>query len=195
MKRLGYSSWILILFLLALPLVVVSSANAGQEGTESTKLVREVTLAGLRPGKDAVESAYRRFGKENVDKHLSTDTTVSWRDECNHQELTVGIGPSGVIREVTVGPPIAVTDADCFQKAYSREVRARFGSGRGLLLGDRCGRVREISTASLGPRAHPRTEMTSWNPMCTALMGRANVRRSDWKLPATHPRIGWRESS
>jgi hypothetical protein len=142
MGRFRFSSGTAISLLLALLPAIASSPHPSQKGTETAKQVKENALAGLRPGRDIAEKAYQRFGKEP----LSTDTgSVSWGNECNRQELTLALDSSGVIQSVTVGPVVGVViDADCELKAYSREVRAKLGSGRGLLLRDRCDRIQRI---------------------------------------------------
>lgn len=104
----------------------------------------ETKLAGLRPGKDTIESADRRFEKGNVNKFLADDSSSSWRDSCNYQELAVTVTPAGIIQSVAVHPATVSIDADCGLDQYSRKARARFGSGRGLAFRDRCERIKEV---------------------------------------------------
>jgi hypothetical protein len=144
MGRFRFSSVVAILLLLTLWPVVAPPTHASRKEAENPKQVKEDALAGLRPGRDTIEKAYRRFGKDRVDQGQSTDSSISWRDVCNHQGLTVAIDSNGVIQEVIVGPEVGVTTADCDAKSYSREVRAKFGSGHGLLLRDHCDRIQKV---------------------------------------------------
>ena len=85
---------------------------------EANKISRtqEDRLAGLQPGKDTIETAHKRFGKDpgwQMDSNL-----VSWRDDCNNQGLFVSFESNGVIQTVRVGPPNGTLNADCNEKGY-----------------------------------------------------------------------------
>ena len=126
--------------------VASSSSQVAEHGSDSRRQVMEYEIAGLRPGRDEVDKAYRRFGKDQIDKYLSKPDSAVWVDVCNFQMLTVTFDRNNVIRDVTIQHSPGVTDADCAPKAYSRAVRARMGGTRhGLVFRDRCDRVQEIS--------------------------------------------------
>ncbi len=141
--------------LLSISLFVPSKAqdknSAGrplsQFRNNSSRKVVEHEIAGLRPGGDTIEKAYHRFGKNIL---LSQPGSAVWVDHCNHQMLTVAFNPNGIIREIEVEPPPWGQNIDCSPGSYSRGVRARMGgTGRGLVLRDRCDRVREVYGAPL----------------------------------------------
>lgn len=104
---------------------------------------REDRLAGLRPGRDSIEQAYRRFGKERADRTLSSAASPVWIDNCNHEQVIVQASSRQVINRITVTPTPGVTTADCDLKAYGRNARA-FGTGHGLVFKDDCSRVKEL---------------------------------------------------
>lgn len=137
MKRASKRFWQLVSILAILAFALPTG--------KGSKKVEEDTLAGLRPGKDSIQRAYQRFGKESIgESPLGGPGVVDVQDFCTHQELFLTLDSSGLIQEVAVGHELADTDADCTPHSYSREVRAKFGSGRGLLFRDRCERIQEI---------------------------------------------------
>ena len=118
--------------LLCSALVVIAGGNL--------KTVRETKLAGLRPGIDTIDAAYKRY-REGFRDHAFDN---SWRDGCNHVELVVDAEATGLIREVRVETEIGIANNDCTQGSYSREVRSRFGSSHNLVYRDRCERIQQI---------------------------------------------------
>ena len=145
--------------LLAVPAVAQDEGSAGPRSSQisqhekgNTKQTIENEIAGLRPGKDTVEKAYRRFHKDRVIKDLSPPGSALWMDNCNHQTLTVGFDAKGIIREVRIAPA-PVSNADCNPKAYERSTRARIGATRrGLLFRDSCDRIEQIYGAPQSQR-------------------------------------------
>lgn len=109
-----------------------------------SKELREKSLAGLKPGKDTLQNAIRRFGPSNDAAQSDPPRFVVWRDVCNHQQVLVAMDESGLIRAVVVEQELAIATSDCTPGSYARKVRERFGSGRGLLYGDHCERIQEL---------------------------------------------------
>jgi hypothetical protein len=104
--------------------------------------VRENKIAGLRPGHDTVEKAKTIFGRDpdqNADSRQN-----SWFDLCGSQRAVIAFDSNNVIQSVTVEQMLPREIVDCNDKAYSRSVRVKFGSSRGLFRGDRCERITEI---------------------------------------------------
>jgi hypothetical protein len=137
--------------LLAVPGVAQDEGSAGPRSSQisqhekvSTKQTIENEIAGLHPGKDTIEKAYRRFHKDRVIKEFSSPGSALWMDPCNNQTLTVGFDAKGIIREVRIAPA-PMSNADCNPKAYERSTRARIGgTRRGLLFRDSCDRIEQI---------------------------------------------------
>ena len=125
-------------------LLITLLASQTSLGAEiNTKQVVEYKIAGLRPGRDTIERAYRRFHKSRMVKELSAPHSAVWLDPCNHQMLTVAFDAKGIIRDITVQR--YPSEVDCAPKAYKTSVRARMGStGRGLIFGDSCERIQRI---------------------------------------------------
>jgi len=122
-----------------------TSPQAPNHGKANSKQVIEDKIAGLRPGRDTIEKAYDRFGRNRVIEDLSPAGSASWLDPCNHQELTVAFEPNRVIRQVRIQPEPSESIVDCSAKSYSRSVRTRMGgTGHGLVFRDRCERIRQV---------------------------------------------------
>jgi hypothetical protein len=110
------------------------------------KRVNELTLAGLQPGKDVLEKAFKRFGAESKIRAVDDANAHSWHPGCPMDDLLVEAGPNGLIQNVTVSVS-HLTDhmiVDCSDRGVSRKFRSRTASGRNLLLRDRCARIEEI---------------------------------------------------
>ena len=142
MRRASRRFWLLV------SVVVGVAALAMQAGSRAggLKRVNELTLAGLQPGKDRIEKASLKFGKEFNIKALEDPNSHSWPVDCFSGDLVIEAGPDGLIRSITVSVSHVVYEmiVDCTDRSASRKFRRRFGSGRNLLLHDRCRRVEEI---------------------------------------------------
>lgn len=62
----------------------------------------EQKLAGLRPGKDAVQRAHRRFGKGGAIR-LSA-RSFAWVSSCNREQVAIDLASNDSIDQITVGP-------------------------------------------------------------------------------------------
>lgn len=109
--------------------------------TGEPKPVKETKLAGLRPGIDTIQNAYNRFGTDNVDSRIGN----AWIDSCNVQELLVKLNSNlGITQLIVERPPDRGFNPDCGLNEYGGKWRARFRSGHGLLLHDRCSRIQDL---------------------------------------------------
>ena len=111
--------------------------------TAATQRNDELSLAGLRPGRDDMTKAERLFRKPSATKYDGTNKI--WQDPCRHQLLSIIPDPNGTIQEVRVAQTnvnSASTDA-CASAAesHSRDSHSRWITGHGLVIGDACSRV------------------------------------------------------
>lgn len=127
--------------------------------------VNELTLAGLRPGKDTFSSAEKRYktkflvekekekGREK-DKEKAPDKTEDkfeekganfkeWLDDCRGRSLKVELDAKGVIQSVTISA-LAPQDGVCKDKAGDILNTRYWMTGRGLRLSDPRDRIIEI---------------------------------------------------
>jgi hypothetical protein len=102
----------------------------------------ELTLAGLRPGRDDIAKAERLFRKPSATKYDGTNKI--WQDRCRNQLLSIIPDSGGTIMEVRVAQASAepsskpVSTEDCASPAESH---LRWTTGHGLVVGDSCSRV------------------------------------------------------
>ena len=127
-------------------LLVARALPSGAQSPDSAKRANELTLAGLRPGKDTLAAAKKRFGAAHLrpDKSNREHTKV-WLDNCTGRSLSVEIDEKGVIQSVTVGRLLAGS-ADCTGSPdrHSPIRTDNLKTGRGLKLGDPRDRVVEL---------------------------------------------------
>jgi hypothetical protein len=141
LRRASKRFWLLVSVVAVVVLALQVGLRAG-----GPKRVNELTLAGLQPGRDALEKASKIFGEESKINTFNDANTHIWQGGCFLDDLVIEAGPNGLIRNVTVSVS-HVTDrmvVDCEDLGASRNFRSRIGSGRNLLLRDRCGRIEEI---------------------------------------------------
>jgi len=102
----------------------------------------ELTLAGLRPGRDDIDKAERMFRKPSSTKFDGTNKI--WQDPCHHQLLSIIPDSDGKILEVRVAQTNSAPNAKpvstqgCTSPAESHP---RWTTGHGLVVGNPCSRV------------------------------------------------------
>jgi hypothetical protein len=141
LRRASKRFWLLV------SVVAGAAALAMQVGSHAERKgrVNELTLAGLRPGRDAITAPAKQFRGLTLDAAV-TDAYV-WGDICTHRELRVEADASGggVVKTVSVGlkykPEIM---AKCAASVLDPKRLGRIASGHGLQLGDACGRIEEM---------------------------------------------------
>jgi hypothetical protein len=119
----------------------------------------ELTLAGLRPGRDDLAKAQKLFRKPSLTKFDGTNPI--WHDACRNQNLSIITDPdSGTIQEVRVSennskfasatPSSTVAESNCASRAA---MPSRWLTGHGLLIGSSCSRTFELygQPGSRGP--------------------------------------------
>jgi hypothetical protein len=108
-----------------------ASASVGAK-RDSAARNDELTLAGLRPGRDALAKAEHLFSKP-VSRG---DSGTVWRDECRHEALSLFTDSEGMIIQITVAEGAADPKHECASPGRSHWV-----TGHGLVIGDSSDRV------------------------------------------------------
>jgi hypothetical protein len=107
----------------------------------------ELTLAGLRPGRDAMTKAVHIFPRSSAIADGGANRT--WHDDCRRELLSIIADSDGGIIEVraaqAAGPKHPCRDADATTN--------RWITGHGLVVGDACSRVTALygQPGSRGP--------------------------------------------
>jgi hypothetical protein len=112
--------------------------------TAATQRNDELTLAGLRPGRDDMTKAERLFRKPSATKYDGTNKI--WQDSCRHQLLSIIPDPDGTILEVRVAQANPSTNSNVGSASAAGctstgESHSRWITGHGLVIGDACSRV------------------------------------------------------
>jgi len=128
---------------LAAIFLILPLASPAAPGEREPERANELTLAGLRPGYDKIESPKKIFRSLERDE-AAVDGYV-WGDICTHRDLRVEVDAHHLVRTVTVSSYYkSEILAKCLETVMAPERLKKLKSGRGLLLGDACSRVTEI---------------------------------------------------
>lgn len=113
--------------------------------TQGTKRVNELTLAGLRPGKDTLVEASRIFKPEHAARD-SRPESPEWADGCTGRFVRLEIGRANLIEGVTVSS-LGSSNAECraIPPAWLQAKLLRTGRGVGL------GSSKSNVTSTYGP--------------------------------------------
>jgi hypothetical protein len=165
LKRALTKSW-LCASALGVSLALAGAAGgAPQEPTPKSHIANELTLAGLRPGKDDFAAAEKRYKSKLLRTRAKSDEAKAkpedgsdksaengkdkaedireWLDDCHGRSLRLGLDAKGTILSVTISA-LASTDGDCKNKPADFLNWRNWMTGRGLRLGDPRDRILEI---------------------------------------------------
>jgi hypothetical protein len=114
--------------------------------------VNELTVAGLRPGRDKILDPQKSFRELRLDP--DSKDALLWGDICTHRQMRIEVNAEKKIQTVTLSygykPEIR---AKCAPSVDSPETLKLVQTGHGLNLGDPCLRVSQIygQAESQGP--------------------------------------------
>ena len=147
----------------ALAVLFVSAAAWAQQNAQP-KPVGELTLAGLRPGRDSLAVALKRYKA----KYSSNDAGAAgekpserqWGDACTGHTLSLSADAHGVIEKITVSSLVPL-DGKCEDRRTDALGEKDWVTGRGLHLGDPQDRVAELygEPDSSGPSVRGSNEL------------------------------------
>ena len=108
----------------------------------------ELTLAGLRPGRDAMTKALHMFPKSPAIGDGGASRT--WRDGCRHELLSIIADSDGTIIEIRAAESVVDPKQPCRDRDTTP---SHWVTGHGLVLGDSCSRVTALygQPGSRGP--------------------------------------------
>jgi hypothetical protein len=101
----------------------------------------ELTLAGLRPGRDELAKALHVFAGHPAIGYGGASRT--WRDDCRHQQLSIIADSDGTILQIQVSEITSDSHYKCNHPDVDSGTNSasRWVTGHGLLVGDSCSRV------------------------------------------------------
>jgi len=111
--------------------------------------VNELTLAGLRPGRDSLGDALKHFKAKYSSSssprgpdQAETSETKEWGDACTGHSLTVELDGHGLIEAITLSSLIP-QDGKCVDRRIDALNMKDWATGNGLRIGDPRNRVTE----------------------------------------------------
>lgn len=155
--RLGWTRFSLCTSV-ALVLAAKAAVAAPQRGG-AVLHANELTLAGLRPGRDSLKAAAKRYNT----KYLATDTaevSKQWRDTCTGRLLDLELDGHALIDVITVSQ-LAPHDGKCDDRRLDPMDTRDWVTGSGLKLGDPENRVTDLygEPQDSGPAEKDGTEL------------------------------------
>ncbi len=147
----------------AIAVLFVSAAASAQHDAQSDaqpKAYTELTLAGLRPGRDSLAVAVKHYKAKYSSSGEGLAGEKQWGDACTGHSLTLNIDAHGVIQEITVSS-LGPQDGKCESRRTDILDEMDWITGQGLHLGDPQDRVAELygEANSSGPSVRGSTEL------------------------------------
>jgi len=130
--RLGVAALAAASLLSAAFLAATPGQKPGKKAARNAgHAANELTLSGLRPGRDTRATALARYHKPSGP---SDEKTATWRDVCRGREVRADFGDDGVVESVTVSVMTGPRQ-DCRPETKGMPAVA-WQTGRGLSLGE-----------------------------------------------------------
>ncbi len=140
MRRASKRFWLLVSVVAA----VAALAIHGGSLAGGPKRVNELTLAGLRPGRDTIAKAQRQY-KQSLRRGVLGDPNLfQVDDDCNNRMLAINEAASGTIDSIVVGPTIGALVIECSPESYFPRAKDRLRTSHDLGFGSSCDSIEEI---------------------------------------------------
>ena len=121
---------------------ILSASAFSAQRPSAPKPINEVTLAGLRPGRDSFANALKHYKQKYLLNKASVDSK-EWRDTCTGHSLALALDSRLVIQEVTVSS-LVPRDGNCDNRRFEFLNLDDWITGKGLRLGDSRNHVVEL---------------------------------------------------
>jgi len=129
-------------FSLCTSLAMAAILSASAQRATAPKPMNELTLAGLRPGRDSFANALKHYKQKYLLNKASVDSK-EWRDTCTGHSLALALDARSVIQEVTVSS-LVPRDGNCDNRRFEFLNLDDWITGKGLRLGDSRNHVVEL---------------------------------------------------
>ncbi len=140
MKRGSMRSWLCV-SALGTCLLAADPVNGVAQDGATPKRDNEVTVAGLRPGKDLLATAEKQFRGKHLFVEESERSAV-WKDQCTGRFVRAEFGAKRVLQSVTVSS-LGERTGDCASKRWPLAAD-KLKTGKGLALNQSLERVSEL---------------------------------------------------
>ena len=145
MKRGWMKFWLCASLALIIPSPSIPGTPAysrkvpGRASQVNASRANETLLAGLRPGRDTVAMAEKRFKSKKLSENRDSENK-EWRDDCSGRAIRLEINAQAVIQSITITLLAAKEGACSAQRPEFLDAK-NWVTGRGLRLGDSQDRV------------------------------------------------------
>jgi len=148
----------------ALLALAVASSVVNAQKSAPLLSYNEMTLAGLRPGRDSLAVAQKHYRAKYSSRDDNSSGEKQWSDGCTGHRLTLNLDSDGVIRRITVSALMPI-EGKCESGRVEALDEKDWVTGRGLHLGDPQDRVSELygEPNSSGPSVKGDTEVEFLN--------------------------------
>lgn len=128
------------------------SRGAQRGDAPPPKRANELTLAGLRPGRDTLPAALKRYRAKYLSPEAKGSDPREWRDPCTGRALVLNIDDKSVIQAITVSS-LGDHDGKCDDRRFDALDMQNWTTGKGLRLGDARNRITDLygEPGSSGP--------------------------------------------
>jgi len=156
LKRVWMRSWLCASLLAATQVgsaqVAPQKASAAAPQT-AVRRVNETLLAGLRPGRDTLAVAEKRFKSKTVSESQGSGIK-EWRDDCSGRSIRLELDAKGMIQSITI-TTLGFQEGKCGDKRVDFLDGKNWVTGTGLRIGDSQDRVVDFygEPNSSGPAA------------------------------------------
>jgi hypothetical protein len=144
--KLGWTKFWLYVSLASIisgPSIAATPVRAGAAPARATQgnvtRANETLLAGLRPGRDTVAMAEKRFKSKKLADSKDAENK-EWRDDCSGRAIRLELNAQAVIQSITI-TSLAAKEGACGSQRPDFLDAKNWVTGRGLRLGDSQDRV------------------------------------------------------
>ncbi len=154
--RRGWTKSLLCISFAFVPLIAAPAPS--KQANQRLQRVNELTLAGLRPGRDAMTAALKKYNGKYASQ--GSQNLKLWQDACTGRTLRVEADGRSIIQTVTVSSLLA-PDQKCGGKGSANLPVQEWVTGHGLRIGDPQDRVIQLygEPNSSGPSVHGDREL------------------------------------
>jgi hypothetical protein len=118
-------------------------ARVARAQAKSDARVSETLLAGLRPGRDTLAIAEKRFKTKNLSAQDPNSRSREWRDSCSGRMIRLELDAKSLIQSVTL-TTLGLKEGKCTEKRADFLESNNWTTGQGLRLGNSQDRVIEL---------------------------------------------------
>jgi hypothetical protein len=140
LKRGSMKFWLSVSWVLAATAPCISGArSASGAPQDAAHRNNETLLAGLRPGRDALAAAEKRFKTKSLSEEPNSGTK-EWRDDCSGRSIRLELNAKSVIQSVTI-TTLGAQEGKCSDRRPDFLDPKNWVTGMGLRMGDSQDRV------------------------------------------------------